>query len=726
MSRRAYPVGGYSLNTKPESVQPVKTTKKRKRTAGDPQGLTRWTQEKTTIPKPENAIPTNRWIFQEAIETQAGNKQSPAAKTSVQLVDKTERGQWQNNTMQQKHKTKQTEFRWEPKGLTEFPEADEDYERDEESIRQREEKEKREREMREKIEEAERHREELEKAKEEYEGKQRRREERRERWDGFSDQFQGILKTGGSAIAGEWNGLWNYMTGKDWKQFWEEPVREVHENISETVNFLKDPFAALGNFIEGKAVPSDGEYLQKWGQRGETLRDILTDPMPYIANYLTGEAAVTDNENLKLAAEYGRKNNLLNYGRYYSDTLVGGVLDAIGVAFGTKEGGALENARKELIEEGRENYDRIINSFPPILRDKVENSIISTDLLTDCLLALGGGMPAALSLCAREYGKARDEAKRKGHSSAAQTSYAIEEAIQRYFRSLENGYDLSENDRGFLEKFGEYVSRQKEIIDVFENADERSVLDLIESLLLFVKPGADRVLNGTEEPDARDIPEIYDNMIASLLDQAEEKVNAWEKKAWEPREDIPDRIWGLPEYDNGSDMEASEKAGKTGESWYNKAQEEIDLPPGGSLPPNMTYRAGEFGYTYQTDSQGRISEWHAGELELTERTGRLPYVRNTPGKQLGDHAGHLAGDRFGGSGKLDNLVSQYWLVNLSSYKRLENEWSRAIQAGKTVDVNVQIVYQGDDLRPSEFIIEYTIDGERETKRITNDFLGGMS
>ena len=74
---------------------------------------------------------------------------------------------------------------------------------------------------------------------------------------------------------------------------------------------------------------------------------------------------------------------------------------------------------------------------------------------------------------------------------------------------------------------------------------------------------------------------------------------------------------------------------------------------------------------------------------------------------------------------MDNLVSQYWLVNVSSYKKLENERYRAIQAGKPVEVDVEVVYDGDDLRLSVFIIEYYIDGEKQTKRITNDLLGGM-
>ena len=126
--------------------------------------------------------------------------------------------------------------------------------------------------------------------------------------------------------------------------------------------------------------------------------------------------------------------------------------------------------------------------------------------------------------------------------------------------------------------------------------------------------------------------------------------------------------------ENPDRPEKSETSGNPDESWYT-GDEEKTVPPRGPLPPNTTY---------------------------------------------------LAGDRFGGSGQLDNLVSQYWLVNLSSYRKLENDWKRAIQDGKNVDVNVRVEYNGSDLRPSAFSIEYTIDGETVTKYITNDFLGGLS
>ena len=57
--------------------------------------------------------------------------------------------------------------------------------------------------------------------------------------------------------------------------------------------------------------------------------------------------------------------------------------------------------------------------------------------------------------------------------------------------------------------------------------------------------------------------------------------------------------------------------------------------------------------------------------------------------------GRQAGDRFGGSPELDNLVSQSQNVNLSLYKKIENEWAKAIGEGKKVTVNVDIIYDGN-------------------------------
>lgn len=139
----------------------------------------------------------------------------------------------------------------------------------------------------------------------------------------------------------------------------------------------------------------------------------------------------------------------------------------------------------------------------------------------------------------------------------------------------------------------------------------------------------------------------------------------------------------------------------------------------GKLKPNCTYQTGEYEYIYKTDSEGRISNWSTDNLKLTERDSRLPHDKNTPGKEKGDHAGHLAGDRFGGSPKIDNLVSQSSKVNLSLYKKLENQWDKAIQDGKHVKVNVDVKYDGNGSRQSKFSVTYEIDGEVFRKNILN-------
>ncbi|WLR42630.1 T7SS effector LXG polymorphic toxin [Bacillus carboniphilus] len=139
----------------------------------------------------------------------------------------------------------------------------------------------------------------------------------------------------------------------------------------------------------------------------------------------------------------------------------------------------------------------------------------------------------------------------------------------------------------------------------------------------------------------------------------------------------------------------------------------------GELKPNVKYQAGEYDYQYRTDDNGRINEFNANDLKLTKRNNRLPHKSNTPGKEPGDHAGHLAADRFGGSPDYDNLVSQSSSVNLSKYKKLENKWAKAIEEGKHVSVNVKIHYDDDGLRPISFEIKYIIDGVIKKQLLEN-------
>ena len=160
---------------------------------------------------------------------------------------------------------------------------------------------------------------------------------------------------------------------------------------------------------------------------------------------------------------------------------------------------------------------------------------------------------------------------------------------------------------------------------------------------------------------------------------------------------------------------AYQSGSKGGTSTVQKVLTDNPFDEAGNLKPNIKYQTGEFKYNYETDANGRISNWNTDNLQLTERDGRLNYNSDSLGKIEGDHAGHLAGDRFGGSPELDNIVSQSQNVNLSQYKKIENQWAKAISEGKEVTVNIDIKYDG----PIEFNVEYTIDGDFFSQSILN-------
>ena len=138
----------------------------------------------------------------------------------------------------------------------------------------------------------------------------------------------------------------------------------------------------------------------------------------------------------------------------------------------------------------------------------------------------------------------------------------------------------------------------------------------------------------------------------------------------------------------------------------------------GKPKPNTVFLSGEHGYLYETDSLGRIIRACTDHLKLKLHQGRLRHVRQTLDKQAGDHAGHLFGDQFGGSEKLDNLVSQARDVNKKEFFALECEWKNALKAGKEVAVDIQLEY-GDGMRPTAFVVTYYIDGNCHQESFAN-------
>lgn len=151
--------------------------------------------------------------------------------------------------------------------------------------------------------------------------------------------------------------------------------------------------------------------------------------------------------------------------------------------------------------------------------------------------------------------------------------------------------------------------------------------------------------------------------------------------------------------------------------------EPFDKKTVGKLKADVVYTSGKKGtkgkYLYTTDSKGRLSTAHAHPLVL-DKTKRANHSRNPSGKKSGDHAGHLFGDIFGGSPKLDNIVAQTSDVNLKEVRALERKWETAL--GKTppsdVLVDVKVMY-GADARPVGFKIDEVIDGVKQTHTMRN-------
>lgn len=141
---------------------------------------------------------------------------------------------------------------------------------------------------------------------------------------------------------------------------------------------------------------------------------------------------------------------------------------------------------------------------------------------------------------------------------------------------------------------------------------------------------------------------------------------------------------------------------------------------GNELLPNNVYV--ENGYTYLTDSEGRVKSAE-GQLQLSkEPRKQISDSMETIGKgdqKEGEQEGHLIGDRFGGGNGLENIVAMDGRVNQSDYKRIENTCARALESGHEVYLKVVPKYDKSSNRPTSFRIIYTIDGEKTVTTVKN-------
>ena len=136
----------------------------------------------------------------------------------------------------------------------------------------------------------------------------------------------------------------------------------------------------------------------------------------------------------------------------------------------------------------------------------------------------------------------------------------------------------------------------------------------------------------------------------------------------------------------------------------------------GELKPHATYQVGK--YTYQTDEMGRVVTV-SGKLDLTKQD-RNTYQQTKAGKTAGikdgaegDEGGHLIASIFNGPGEQINYAAMDGNLNKGVWKKMENDWAKAIKGPppKNVDVKINAIYEGGSKRAEAFEVEYFVDGE---------------
>lgn len=163
--------------------------------------------------------------------------------------------------------------------------------------------------------------------------------------------------------------------------------------------------------------------------------------------------------------------------------------------------------------------------------------------------------------------------------------------------------------------------------------------------------------------------------------------------------------------ETGEGNENQENRQETSESKENRSHFESAY----ELTRNDNYEAN--GYKYKTDDRGRITRCE-GTLELQNNKANQAHQRKAGGEDRleEDDGGHLIARRFNGSEKIDNIVAMDKHLNRGEYKKMENEWDKALKDGKTVETDIRLKYKGDSQRPDKiFVASKITDQEGNTE-----------
>jgi hypothetical protein len=113
-------------------------------------------------------------------------------------------------------------------------------------------------------------------------------------------------------------------------------------------------------------------------------------------------------------------------------------------------------------------------------------------------------------------------------------------------------------------------------------------------------------------------------------------------------------------------------------------------------------------FTYETDQFGRVIKAKATLAEVDLDHPRSDSAQRTLlGKLPGDHAGHIFARIFQGPlDKINLTPMEGSRVNLGQYATLEKQWRKEIEAGRSVEVSVELSY-GEHLHRPDTIKVFT-------------------
>lgn len=213
----------------------------------------------------------------------------------------------------------------------------------------------------------------------------------------------------------------------------------------------------------------------------------------------------------------------------------------------------------------------------------------------------------------------------------------------------------------------------------------------------------------------------YNNEVSEGIEKQSDLPNEVEKSE---AKDLPDEVGGS-EVDDLPDEVGDENDVSGKKRYYddNGKLYRVD----NELVANSEYSIN--GYDYKTDEQSRIVS-AGGKIQTKNHEGRPPIEDSMENIGRGDQKktddrGHLIADRFNGGNGLENLIPMDSELNRKGdYYKLEDYMADAVASGADVYAEINVVYDGDSARPSEFRITVFVDGEKEIYVFRNE--GGNS